>query len=207
MAKKANALASVKAALETLMARWVNNAEGLTWHEDAQALSAVYTSAQGHPSLTILRRGQTERAAVHARFHSTAERDRHLERWLVRRVATLRERESVRAQRAEDNKQPHRLEVGSVLYTSWGYEQTNVDFYQVTRLVAPRTVEVRQIGSQEAAGTSSGDMSEYVLPARDAFLAASAFNARVIGSDAIRVDGRYMAKLHDGRPVYRSWYA
>ena len=39
------------------------------------------------------------------------------------------------------------LEVGDVLYSSWGYEQTNIDYYQVTRLVGKKSVEIRQIGS------------------------------------------------------------
>jgi len=35
-------------------------------------------------------------------------------------------------------------QVGDVVYTSWGYDQTNVEYYQITA-VLPKSVKVRQI--------------------------------------------------------------
>jgi hypothetical protein len=43
---------------------------------------------------------------------------------------------------------PHGLKVGDVLRSSWGYDQTNVDFYQVTALIGSQTVEYRPIGQE-----------------------------------------------------------
>ena len=41
------------------------------------------------------------------------------------------------------------LQVGSVLVNSWGYDQTNVDYYQVVKVSATgRTVTIRQIGAR-----------------------------------------------------------
>lgn len=47
--------------------------------------------------------------------------------------------------------------VGDVVYTSWGYDQTNVEFYQITRVLA-RSVEVREIGANcsDHGGPSGG---------------------------------------------------
>lgn len=42
----------------------------------------------------------------------------------------------------------HDLAVGDVVYNSWGYDQTNVDFYQVTAVIGKRTVEVRQLARE-----------------------------------------------------------
>lgn len=50
-------------------------------------------------------------------------------------------------QRAERNK-PHSLKVGDVLSSSWGYDQTNVDFYMITRVVGPHMVEAGRIGKK-----------------------------------------------------------
>jgi len=47
------------------------------------------------------------------------------------------------------------LTVGTVLYTSWGYDQTNVDFYAVSR-VSGRRVWLRRVESEY---TATGDMS------------------------------------------------
>ncbi len=38
----------------------------------------------------------------------------------------------------------HGVKVGDVFVESWGYDQTNVDFYQVTRAM-PKSVEIRAI--------------------------------------------------------------
>ena len=38
-----------------------------------------------------------------------------------------------KAQQHEQRKQPHTLIVGDVIYNSWGYDHTNVDFYEVVK--------------------------------------------------------------------------
>lgn len=48
-----------------------------------------------------------------------------------------------KSKRAALNASDH-YSVGDVVYTSWGYDQTNVEYYQVTTL-KPRSVVVRQI--------------------------------------------------------------
>lgn len=43
------------------------------------------------------------------------------------------------------------LEVGDILRCSWGYEQTNVDYFEVTALIGKRMVEIREIASESYA--------------------------------------------------------
>ena len=38
--------------------------------------------------------------------------------------------------------------VGDILYSSWGYDQTNIDFYQVTSLVGKKMVMLTKIASR-----------------------------------------------------------
>ena len=53
---------------------------------------------------------------------------------------------------------PHPLVVGDVLVASWGYDQTNYDYYQVTRLVGKRSVEIRELARAAAeTGFLQGD--------------------------------------------------
>lgn len=40
------------------------------------------------------------------------------------------------------------VEVGDLFYTSWGYDQTNVDFFQVVALVGTSSVRVREVFPQ-----------------------------------------------------------
>lgn len=42
-----------------------------------------------------------------------------------------------------------KLQPGTILYRTWGYEQTNCDFYEVVRVLA-RMIEVREIAADTA---------------------------------------------------------
>ena len=68
--------------------------------------------------------------------------------------------------REERKKAPVGLEVGDVLSSSWGYEQTNINFYQVVK-VSGRMVTVREIARQiEQTGHDQGDC----IPALNHFI-------------------------------------
>lgn len=53
------------------------------------------------------------------------------------------------------------IEIGHILVDSWGYDQTNIDYYKVIRKTAAM-VEIRAIGQKYV--ESASDMSEYVMP-------------------------------------------
>ena len=61
----------------------------------------------------------------------------------------------------------HPIKVGDVLYSSWGYEQTNIDFYQVIRLRGKKQIVVRPIASKRT--RSLGYCSDMVKPIKDNF--------------------------------------
>lgn len=46
------------------------------------------------------------------------------------------------------------VRVGDIFYVSWGYEQTNVDFYQVVALKGKKTAVVREIAGEYVGGFS-----------------------------------------------------
>lgn len=59
------------------------------------------------------------------------------------------------------------IAIGQIFYSSWGYDQTNIDFYKVIRKTA-KTIELQQIGQQYVEATSS--LSEYVTADPDKIL-------------------------------------
>ena len=65
----------------------------------------------------------------------------------------------------------HSLKVGDILHSSWGYDQTNATFFQVTALNGKTMVTVEQIGKRSvkdpAAGTPAGVLG--VVPEPDSF--------------------------------------
>jgi hypothetical protein len=95
-----------------------------------------------------------------------------------------------------------RLDVGSILVASWGYDQTNLNWYQVTAKIGARTVELRPIAAESQ---DSGAMSGTASATKDAFT-GEAFR-RLVNGDGVRIDDCRRAYLWDGRPRYWSSYA
>ena len=117
---------------------------------------------------------------------------------------------------------------GDILHHSWGYDQTNCDFYQVV-VVKKASVVLRPIGSK-GVEESDGFMSQSVMPVKDAFI-EKGHHALTKYSEAITPDNPTITKLvqfyvnpdgslryfiptpygwcdaWDGKPEYSSWYA
>lgn len=109
----------------------------------SDAVAYVYTDKRARPCAMIFY-GKQAKPVGHYSFRNDAERVAHVTRAFTSRRA---HDEMITKHRAEDKK-PHTLVVGQVLRAMWGYDQTNIDYYQVTRIVSPRTVEIRKIGAQ-----------------------------------------------------------
>ena len=72
----------------------------------------------------------------------------------------LQQQASVKEERAK-RLEPHTLKVGDILYTSWGYDQTNIEFFQVDELVGKNKLKLVGLGTK----TLSGDgFSDKVVP-------------------------------------------
>ncbi len=104
------------------------------------------------------------------------------------------------------------VKVGDIFSSSWGWEQTNVDFYQVVGLTAA-SVKVRRIEARSVAMT--GNMSGQVVAAPGRFLEhAPVLTKRLKSytdrSGEVRVyfkQSSYAdAYLWSGEPLYNSWY-
>jgi len=103
---------------------------------------------------------------------------------------------------------------GSVFVSSWGYEQTNVDAYQMVRRVNNQTIEVVEIGLKSEPSEGLSSMSEQVKPVSVSAEKAAKMPkllARITAKNSIQVENKRdsgNADLWDGkRSYYHSWYA
>ncbi len=97
------------------------------------------------------------------------------------------------------------IEVGQIFVCSWGYEQTNVDFYQVTS-VKSCMIGLRRIGSTSVEDTSWA--SANVMPVKDSFKGDEFFK-RVsfeCGRPSLNMSSFSTAFLWSGKPQYCSWW-
>lgn len=102
------------------------------------------------------------------------------------------------------------IKIGDILYESWGYEQTNIDFYQIVK-VLDASVIIREIASEIVPGTE-GNMSANVRPVPDSFI-GDEMKKNVIFhsfSDKYYLPSKFgsITKYENGdKGIYSSWYA
>lgn len=152
----------------------------------------IYREDGSKPLVKAWRGGQVTPFAFYM-FSSVEKR----EAWIKAQIAAEGDfegqRQEWRAKRRGAEMQALALtKVGDILYRSWGYDQTNVDFYQVTRKTGAR-IAVRPISDEIAEQT--GAMCGNTMPVKDAFK----------GEEELVVPGRY--SKWEGKPVFTSWYA
>jgi hypothetical protein len=95
-----------------------------------------------------------------------------------------------------------RLEVGSILCGSWGYDQTNVEFFEVISLSASRkTCSIRELRHDER-GTAF--MAGKVFPLPGEYI-GPVLERKLVQNDTVRLDVCTLT-LWDGREMYASHY-
>jgi len=94
------------------------------------------------------------------------------------------------------------LNVGDILVSSWGYEQTNVDFYQVVKLIGNASVSVRRI---KASKDYTMSMQGNAMALKDDFCGAETVYR--VNKDSIRINSYSHAYKWDGTPKFFSEYA
>jgi hypothetical protein len=104
---------------------------------ESSAVVYAFTNAKGKPAL-IGFHGRAQKPDFHYYYRDEERRERAAREFFKR----WRDWEAARkAYRAK----PHSLKVGSILRSSWGYDQTNIDYYEVTKLIGQQMVEIREI--------------------------------------------------------------
>jgi hypothetical protein len=100
------------------------------------------------------------------------------------------------------------IKVGDIVYNSWGYEQTNIDFYQVVK-VLDASVIIRPISSEQVPGTE-GFMSANVKPVPNSFIGDEMRKNVTFYGDKYYLPSKFgsISKYENGdEGIYSSWYA
>ena len=98
-----------------------------------------------------------------------------------------------------------RIQVGTLLSYSWGYDQTNVDFFQVVEKRG-RVVIIREIGCETVEG-SQGFMCDQRRPVKDSFFKGSETFRKIIGPYSISMEHGSAHPVSEDSKQYCSWYA
>lgn len=166
----------------------------------SDAVAYLYTTTSGKPAAMVFY-GKQSKPAAHYSYASEAKRAERVAAYFSHRQQIVSYKATRRAERSA---KPRMVEVGALYYTSWGYDQTNIDFYEVVELVGTKSAKVRKISGMDASNGNEPWMTGKAIPAAGQFKGEAQL-VRVTG-DAFKVDGNY-AHRWDGRPVNWTAYA
>lgn len=181
--------------------RWIpQNATAIERH-DLKVVVYLYTNSS-NANCAVAYRGNAGKPTFNYAYGSEESREIAINKWF----AGLERDAEVKTAYREAKKHIHcALTIGQIVYTTWGYDQTNVDFYEVVGLKGTKTAVLRKIKS-EITEHGLQSMSGYAVPIPGDYC-EEAFNARAISSTQLKVGSRRITYLWDGRPVGCSWYA
>ena len=97
---------------------------------------------------------------------------------------------------------PH-ITPGTIYVSSWGWEQTNVDYYKVTKRTA-KTITLQGIGSKLTQQLTA--MSETVAPDPDSVTGAP-FRRKLVFGDRVNIDSVRGAGPWNGEAHFQTHWA
>lgn len=163
------------------------------------AALTVYCYFNGARHCFMAYKGRQGKPAYHYSYTSEGDRDRAIARTVEQETT----REDGKRARREAG---HGLAVGDVVFTEWGYDQTNVDYFLVVRVPSPRSVVLRELESDRIEDGPMS-MSGRAVPRLGEFVAGSKeLTRRAAGAGYVNVsDSRGAARKWDGQPRRVSW--
>lgn len=140
--------------------------------------------------------GKANRPLWNYRFRDRAQLDRKIEEEVASRKSVM----EYKQKRLEERRSfKHSLKVGDILYSSWGYDQTNIDFFQVTA-VGEKSVKIREIGKRNV---GSHGTEESVVAIKDHFTGPEEIKM-VRQGNSVRINSFSSAYPWDGKPKYET---
>ena len=130
-------------------------------------------------------------------FKTEQRRQKQIEDTIEMRKRILERKENERKERMEFQ---HSLQEGDFLYTSWGYDQTNVNFYQVVTVMSGKTIEIREVAKKVV---KSNPPTDYVAPVPNKFIGGK-MRKKVGVGDTVRIESYAHASKWDGKPKYQT---
>jgi hypothetical protein len=179
-------------------------------HPNGLGIAYVYRTPRGYA--TVAYGGNRNTLDFHYSFKTIEAAHEAIENWFLRLLGHL---ESVKNRRKQSF-EPHTYKIGDVVTNSWGYDQTNVDWYAVVK-TSDHFVWLRPICAELDPDEGAGPMSGYSTVHLDTSNPdPSTWGFRFTERGEITVhkaSGSYVSMKHGcgskwhGEKQYTSWYS
>lgn len=148
--------------------------------------------------------GKSSKPAFHYGF-PTEDKDMapYVDTFIGRVESNLKARaESKKARKERQDAEMAAVKVGDMFSYSWGYDQTNVEFFQVIEKKAKSFV-MMEIGAKHLGEAPAGGMSDYVTPVPYSFMG----DMKPIIKTSFSMPHGVLSKISEGEKRFCSWYA
>lgn len=141
--------------------------------------------------------GRQSKPNWHYKFSSVEK----MEERIAKTIYNLMSWEDMKYERKQERKNALiNVRVGQIYVSSWGYDQTNVNFYQVIEKKNSK-FKIVEIAKRYCGEAPSGSMSDYVVPVRDNFI------GEPIWKSGFKIRCGYLSETKDDQKHFCSWYA
>jgi hypothetical protein len=141
--------------------------------------------------------GKANKPLWNYRFRDESQRQHRIDETIRGRKSVIEEKQK-RLQKQRDYQHPYK--VGDIFNTSWGYDQTNVDFYEVVE-VRGKMLFLREVGKVVAREEHGAD---YVVPSKGHYVGGT-IKVLPRSTGGIKIEGHY-GSLWDGKPEYQTGF-
>lgn len=136
--------------------RYIPTGANKVANKSGSAVAYLYTTKTGR-LCALGYVGKAGKSALNYSYRNNESRMKSVGQFLRDADACMARKSAAAAEKKAKMAKPTGLKLGDVLSCVWGYEQTNVEYFEVTKIVGRRTVEIRKIGSMaEATGYDTG---------------------------------------------------
>lgn len=144
-------------------------------------------------------RGRSTKPVERRHFKTLEELNKHYHAL----VKTIMERNQINGDRLKrlQEKNTREIKPGAIFYASWGYDQTNIDFYQIIAVKGIKVI-VRELYQDKQHNAIDHGVTSAI---KDSFKGEE-ITLR-IGKYGLKVEQRNTLSKWDGKPVYWSSYA
>jgi hypothetical protein len=148
--------------MKQLLPRYIPKGSMKVASKKSPAVAYLSTNSRGKPT-AIGYFGNATNASFNYSFRDEQRRAQYVGEWIRSMDAVQAGRDEAKAaKKALCGKKQEFLKVGDVLSCSWGYDQTNVEYFQVVELVGLRKVKIQPIASESI---ETGFMQGKCVPA------------------------------------------
>jgi len=132
-------------------------------------------------------------------------------------IETNNERQQSKQKYKEERTKPHTLKVGDILYCSWGYDQTNVDYFKVSEVIGKRKIKIVGLGTNAESdgihdkatphegGGNHWTRKQYYCEIDKKWKTKNIELVKFANSDnSVKISSFAWARLWDGKPKYQT---